>query len=129
VNARALLTQLSTARLFVGAAFIAAPGRAAAGWIGADGHRDAVYVLARAFGARDAALGAGTLAALRGGGSARPWILAGLAADATDLAATLIAGDRIPAPARIGISAVATSALVVGALANAAVDDSASAAA
>jgi hypothetical protein len=126
VNARALVKQLSVARLVVGATFIAQPGRAAAGWIGADGQRPAVHVLARAFGARDALVGGGTLQALKSGDpdALRPWLVAGIVADVTDLAATLLAGDSIPAGARLGISIVASSAVAVGAAALASGDDS-----
>jgi hypothetical protein len=128
VNSRALLKQLSIGRLVIGGAFIAAPGRASAGWIGADGERGSVHVLARAFGARDAAIGAGTLSALNGGGSLQTWVLAGVAADVTDLAATALAGDRIPALPRAMVLVVAATATAVGAAVLASGDDSASAA-
>ena len=48
---------------------------------------------------RDLALGAGALAALASGGSAKPWVAGQLAADATDFAATWRVREDLPAPA------------------------------
>jgi hypothetical protein len=124
VTPRALLTQLNAGRVALGLSLIAAPHVVAGMWLGADGRRPAVRVLGRAFGARDLVLGAGTLGAMRSGQSARPWVVAGLVADATDLGATLAGRDHLPrssAPALVGI---AGAALVAGAVALASGDDS-----
>jgi hypothetical protein len=61
-----------------------------------------------------------------GGGSEalRPWLIAGLVSDATDLAATLAARDDLPSRAVPLLGALAGSALVVGALNLASADSS-----
>ena len=59
-------------------------------------------------------LGAGTLQALRSGQSLRPWLLAGLVADAADLSATHAGRDHLPPSAAPLIYALAGGALLVG---------------
>jgi hypothetical protein len=114
VNPRALLTQLSLGRIALGATLIARPELATGRWVGRDGSRPGGQVLARGLGARDAALGAGTLTALRGGGPTTPWILGGLFSDATDLLATHTARERLPRGAAAMIYVLAGGALVAG---------------
>jgi hypothetical protein len=81
-------------------------------------------MLGRAFGARDAVLGAGTLGAIRGGQPLRPWLLAGLVADATDLLSTHLARRHLPRASAPLIYALAGGALVAGAANLASGDDS-----
>jgi hypothetical protein len=112
---RDLLTQISASRVALGAALVARPDLATSMWVGADGRRPGGKVLARALGARDAALGAGTLTALRGGQPVKLWVLAALLADGTDLLATHAARHQLPRAAAPLIYALAGVALVVGA--------------
>lgn len=84
-------------------------------WLGKDGERPAIAVLGCAFGARDAVLGAGTLAAMRAGHGLRPWLFAGLVADATDLLATHLGRHQLPRASAPLIYALAGGALVAGA--------------
>ena len=98
----------------LGASLIVRPEIGTGRWVGGDGSRPGGQVLARGLGARDAALGAGTLAALRGGGPTLPWVLGGLLADATDLLATHAARDRLPRGAAGMIYVLAGGALVAG---------------
>jgi hypothetical protein len=114
VKPRALLTQLNAGRIALGVGLMARPELVTGQWLGKDGGRHAVMVLARSFGARDAALGAGTLQALRSGQSLRPWLLAGLFADAADLLATHAGRDHLPRPSAPLIYALAGGALLVG---------------
>jgi hypothetical protein len=114
VTPRALLTQLSLGRIALGAVLIARPELGAGRWVGRDSSRPGGQVLARGLGARDAALGAGTLAALRGAGPTAPWVLGGLLADGTDLLATHAARDRLPRGAAAMIYLLAGGALVAG---------------
>jgi hypothetical protein len=70
-------------------------------------------VLARAFGARDLAIGLGVVIALDRGTPVRGWIEAGALADAIDTAASLLAGGSIPAAIRwpcIALGAGSTAA-------------------
>ena len=80
----------------MGAAFVLFPGLAGRMWIGADAARRPVKVLARAFGARDLAIGLGIVIALDRGTPVRGWIEAGVLSDAIDTAASLLAGSSIP---------------------------------
>jgi hypothetical protein len=115
VNERTLLRLLSAGRILIGVAFVAAPARGAAGWIGRDAEHAGTQVMARAFGGRDIALGAATLATVGSRGPLLPLVLGGVLADATDAAGTLAAGDRIPAAARRTAAAVAVGAALTGA--------------
>jgi hypothetical protein len=114
VTARDLLTQTNVGRIVLGAALVARPQSATSMWVGRDGSRPGGQVLARALGARDTALGAGTLAAVRGGQPTTPWVLAGLLSDATDLLATHAARERLPRGAAPLIYLLAGGALVAG---------------
>jgi hypothetical protein len=114
VKPRALLTQLNAGRIAIGAVLMARPDVVTGQWFGKDGHRPAVTVLGRSFGARDAVLGAGTLQALRSGQSLKPWVLAGLFADAADLLATHAGRDHLPPPSAPLIYALAGGAFLVG---------------
>jgi hypothetical protein len=115
VKPRDLLTQLSAGRIALGAAMIVKPPLATSGWVGAISERPGGHVLARALGARDAALGAITLAAMKSGQPLRPLVLAGLVCDGTDLLATHAARHNLPRAAGPLIYALAGGALLVGA--------------
>jgi hypothetical protein len=110
VRKAALLWALG--RVGLGAAALLAPRPLLAPWLGASVPRTTAKVTGRALGGRDLALGAGTAWTLTHGGDARPWILAGGAADAVDAAATLLAGRRLPVTGRCLVAtAAAGSAL------------------
>lgn len=100
-------------RIAVGAAFVLFPGLAGRRWVGADAARRPVKVLARAFGARDLAIGLGVVIALDRGTPVRGWIEAGMLSDAIDTMASLLAGGSIPAAVRwpaIALGAGSTAA-------------------
>jgi hypothetical protein len=95
-------------RIGYAAALIAAPGRTARPWVGADAARPAASIGLRGLGARDLALAAGALAAALSGAPARPWLAACAASDAVDLAATLaVDGGALPPRAKLGTVAAA----------------------
>jgi hypothetical protein len=107
--------QLSAGRIAIGAALVAKPPLVGSGWVGRESTKPGGQVLARALGARDAALGAVTLTAMRSGQPLKPLVLAGIACDATDLLATHAARDSLPKAAAPLIYALAGAALLVGA--------------
>jgi len=72
--------------------------------------------MARAFGARDIALGIATVAAQSHGGGYRTLLAVGVFCDAVDCGATILAGDRIPDRARLLTAAVAAGAALNGLL-------------
>jgi hypothetical protein len=94
---------------------IVKPPLATSGWVGAVSHRPGGRVLAKALGARDAALGAITLAAIKSGQPLRPLVLAAIVCDGTDLLATHAARRNLPPAAAPLIYALAGGALLVGA--------------
>jgi hypothetical protein len=98
-------------RVLIGATLFAAPDLAAVPWVGDDARTAGARVIVRALGARDAALGLGTLAAAGDAAQLRRWLLASSASDAGDFVATL-AGPR--SPARTTVLAIAAAAALSG---------------
>ncbi len=93
-----------------------APGRVAAGWIGADAAREPVKIVVRAVGARDIALSAGLLNSLSDNQDSAPWLALTIACDLCDLGATLAApAECLPPRARWGTAAMAGGAALAGA--------------
>ena len=72
---------IAAGRVLIGAVLFAAPDLVAPSWIGDDARTDGGRVVVRALGARDAALGAGTLAAARDAAQLWRWLLASSACD------------------------------------------------
>jgi hypothetical protein len=113
MDLRRISRWLALGRVSLGAAALLAPGPLARVWIGQDSARPGARTLARGMGARDLAIGAGTLIALRRRGAVRGWLEAGAVADAGDLAATLLSFRDLPAGWRVLVSlAAGTSAAV-----------------
>jgi hypothetical protein len=107
---------LALNRISFGAGLMLAPGLYARSWIGSGATDERTKVLARALGARDVALGAGGLLALREGDAerARRWFAAQGLTDAVDLVATLTARD-LPLPGRIFAATVAAGSAAIAA--------------
>jgi len=108
VDARTLTRAHALGRVALGAGLALAPRLTAGPWLGRDARRPAAQVPIRALGARDLAIGLGTVYAVAQGHGVRPWLGAGVIADATDLVATLRVRDRLPA------AGVVTVALMAG---------------
>jgi hypothetical protein len=109
---------LALNRISFGAGLILAPGLYARTWIGGlAADDDRARLLARAVGARDLALGAGGLLALRAGDHdrAREWFAAQGITDAVDLVATIAAGRAVPLPARIFATIMAAGSAAIAA--------------
>jgi hypothetical protein len=103
---------IALGRLALGGALLAAPrGIVGQGWVGEEARRPAAGVLMRAVGARDVALALGTLVALRNGSSLTPWVIGAMLSDGTDFAATLGAGQSLPASGRAAVGAIAGGAV------------------
>jgi hypothetical protein len=114
--------QLAVGRALVGAVLVAFPRLSAATWIGAPAAHPAAAVLMRALGAREIGLGLGVLASLDRGSSLRPWLTAGIMADATDLVATIAARDHLPKLSVPGIAVAAGGGVALGVAALAGAD-------
>ena len=117
--ASTLAKGLAINRVAFGVGYIAAPERTGSGWVGKAAKKGGATVLTRALGVRDLVLGAGALWAMRqGDGAARPWFAAHAVADATDLAATVVAKDSLPRSGfrfALAMAGVSTAIAIVGA--------------
>ena len=122
MTARSVARLQAAGRLVLGGGLTFAPAVVAGGWVGGAADRRDGQALAIGLGARDVAIAAGTLGALRTRGGARAWLRAGIAADAADLVATLRARDSLPALAVPAVVALAGGSLVLGAWLQSAVD-------
>ena len=105
---------LNYGRTAFGAGMVLAPSLMLKGWVGEDANLPAVKLVGRTMGVRDAALGIGALRALREGKSVKFWLQLGIAADAVDCAATLLAARRIPTRGAILVGSMAAAAAVTG---------------
>jgi hypothetical protein len=105
---------LAAGRIVIGAVLVLAPRRAAAGWIGADGTRDATTVLTRALGVRDLLLGAMVLHTVDHPEVAPRWLSATAACDAVDFAAGMAVRDDLPRVRGAMGMAIAAGAAVSG---------------
>jgi hypothetical protein len=112
---RTLAALQAAGRLALGAGIAAAPSLVAGGWVGAVADRAGGRVLAMGLGGRDVGLALGTAAALRGGNGVRPWLRAGMLADAADLVGTLRGRDALPPAAVPVVAALAGGSVVLGA--------------
>jgi hypothetical protein len=101
-------------RISVGAGLLLNPRLSMRTWIGRDSDLASAQVITRALGARDLVLGAGTLASLDAGQGAERWLQASLAADATDLLATIAHRRELPRGGRELVIAVAATAVTLG---------------
>ncbi len=100
-------------RMGIGVALFAVP-RAMEGWVGPVARRPGTKVLTRTAGARDLALGLGTLLALREGTPARRWLQLGAAVDAADAVASLIALRQLTARRSLPVAALAAAGAATG---------------
>lgn len=92
-----LVKAIAVGRVGLAAAYCLTPGLSLRAWPGRGSHADPVTrLLARSVGARDLALGIGTLMALRHHSPVRGWLEAGLVADLGDAAAIALAFRQLP---------------------------------
>ena len=112
---RQLIYAFSAGRVAFGVGLLAAPGRIGSSWVGEDARRGGAQVALRGLGVRDIALAAGAALAAGRGARVRPWLAGCLACDLADIAATLAAGDSVPARGRLGTAALAGAAAAAGA--------------
>ncbi len=115
MTARDIARAQAAGRVVIGAVLVAAPEIVGVPWLGRAARRPESHVYSAALGVRDAALGAGVLAAAGAGAPARPWVLAGMASDAVDLAATWHNRRALPALGVAGTVALAGGSVALGA--------------
>jgi hypothetical protein len=103
---------LAWARTALGVVAFAAPTLPSRPWVGTDAGRASTRTLTRALGARDVALGLGTLLAQRHRSPVRGWLEASALADAGDVAATLAGWGSRPRLGRVVVLAAAAGGAV-----------------
>jgi len=109
-----LVRAIALGRVALGLTFVVTPRAVAGFWTGDTVDRPDAVMLARGLGARDAAIGLGTLLALRAGQPLRHWLQIGAISDAADAALTvrsIVQGSR-PRLGRYAIAGLAASAAV-----------------
>jgi hypothetical protein len=95
-------------RVAIGAALVAAPGPAAKRWLGDVSERPEAQVAIAGLGARDLALGLGTLWSLGGGRrGARGWLIGSGAADAADLLSVMRGRSGLSTASVLATAAIA----------------------
>ena len=102
------------ARVVLGTALLVAPAPITRVWIGRVARAPGARALAQGLGARDVAIGLGTLRALSAGSGASPWVRAGVAGDAADFLATLVAWRALPTSGALAVATLAGSATALG---------------
>jgi hypothetical protein len=112
---RTLTIGFAAARVVYAGAVIAAPRAAAGPWLGGAVEGGGGRVAARALVARDAIISAGVAVAAQREAAVRPWLVACVASDLADIAATLADRDGLPARAATGTVALAGAAALAGA--------------
>lgn len=114
MDPRTLARTLAGSRIAIGLALFVAPAVSARTWLG-DGVDDPGTRMAiRGLGARDVALGVGTLAALEADAPVHRWLEAGAAADLGDAAAAVLARRDRPPGVVAATLAVAGGAAALG---------------
>jgi hypothetical protein len=117
--ARTAAAAVAGLRIAYGLALAAAPARTTRSWLGRDASRPGASVALRALGAREVVLHAGALAASFSGAAVRPWLLASIGGDCSDVTATFGARSGLPDGAAVktlvvaGGSAALSAAVVV----------------
>lgn len=114
MDARAVARLQAAMRAGLGAALVVAPRLTGAAWIGRTGLRPSVRVVIAGLGARDVGVGLGTSWALTQGTGARPWIAAGVLADAADAVATIRNRSHLTTVAVAGITLLAGGSAALG---------------
>jgi len=114
---------VASLRIAYGAALAIAPARTTRSWLGADGALPGAGVALRALGAREIVLHVGALAAVVNDAPARPWLLASIGGDCSDVAATFAARrSNLPEKAALKTLAVAGGSAAISAAVLAALD-------
>jgi len=114
MNEREAARWYALTRVGLGVALVAVP-RVMEGWVGAVARRPETKVLTRITGARDLALGLGTLLALREATPARRWLQVAAAVDATDALASLVALRHLTARRSLPAAILAGGGAATGA--------------
>jgi hypothetical protein len=118
---------MALGRVAIGSVLTVAPVISKPLWVRSRDFTPGVRLFGRMTGARDLAIGLGGLVTLNRPDALRPWLVAGMIADATDIVAAVMEGDGLPRTAVPIFVATAGAGVAMGAYALAASEDSAAA--
>jgi hypothetical protein len=122
VDHRQVARALASLRTVIGASLVVAPGLVGRVWLGDVARDRRTRMALRSLGARDLALGVGTLHALDQGAPVRTWAQMAALGDAGDVVGAALAWNRL-GTARVALTALSAGpAAVLGAAAAARTD-------
>lgn len=114
MDRRRIITLLSVARVGVGTVLLLAPRSMGRNWVGTVAEDRRAALVIRGFGARDLALGLGTLRALARDEPIEGWVQMAAAGDASDAVTGLIAASSVGPLRTIPTVLSATAAAALG---------------
>ncbi len=116
MDARTLARFIGIGRIAIGAGLFALPRRTGTPWIGEPAEDPGGQLAVAALGARDLALGVGTVWALSGRKrDPRPWVIASAAGDFSDLLLVLRHRKGLEPASAVGTAVMAGTAAAAGA--------------
>ncbi|MCU0310219.1 MAG: hypothetical protein MUE36_04660 [Acidimicrobiales bacterium] len=119
---RQLARSLAALRTVIGVALLVAPGTTGGLWLGSRPLDRRARLLVRGLGARDLALGIGTLRALDEGAPVRPWVTMSMVGDVADVVAATGAARTLGAARTALTVAAAGGGAALGAVAASGID-------
>ncbi|MBW3664559.1 MAG: hypothetical protein KY469_15770 [Actinobacteria bacterium] len=114
MSPRGITALIALGRAAIGATLLAAPQQSGKGWLGDVADDPRAQAALRGLGARDLAIGIGTLLSLTRGRRPDRWIEAGIIADGADAFAAVMARDRLARTSLVTTIAVAGGAALLG---------------
>jgi len=105
---------LGAGRASLGAVLLVAPTALTRLWVGPDARLPAARLVAMALGAREVAIGLGTIGAVASGADTRPWLQAGVFSDSVDAAMTLALREQLPTSGVVLVMTMASGAAALG---------------
>jgi hypothetical protein len=110
-------------RIIYGVGLVVAPAPLTRRWLGSAADTAPTQVPLRGLGAREAVLHAGAAVAATRGTPVRPWLLASVAGDVTDIVATVMHHRQLPEGAARATAIVAGGSALISVLLGVAVDE------
>jgi hypothetical protein len=114
MDVRQIARGLAFGRIAIGSGLLLAPKRTGRVWLGPVADQPATATVVRSLGARDLGLGVGLAQALDTDNRPELWVLAAVAADASDVVGTILAWRDLPRMGRLLTATMAAAATVQG---------------
>jgi hypothetical protein len=120
---RAAVLGIMGLRVTYGVGLLVAPAPLTRRWLGSAADTAPTQVPLRGLGTREAVLHAGAAVAASRGTAVRPWLLASVAGDLTDIVATVAHRRQLPEGAALATTVVAGGSALISVLLAVAVDE------